>query len=555
MDPVVVKLKKKNKSAGFSLIEVLIALALIGTVALGVTSLGVYIDKFSGMPKAYLRLINLRSYVISHLKDESALIKTIYDLDNVSMACLRDSTDCAGQGDVFNLLNAAGQMVVKSSVGQGFSTQGAACSAPDNLMSTECPIRVELSWEPVCASILPPCLSPEMIKVKGRFYLKSPSIALDVSRYNFDLWLKFPLLPMSLVIKQLDVMSNTHGCAITVADKVNCWGLDNSFGQLGLGDTLDLPSRYKPSQALPFLDFGPGSSNQVIQIDVGVTHACALLKNGTVKCWGDNTYGQLGYEDTKPRGGIAATIPKNLPAIDLGTGRTAVAIAMAWYSSCAILDNGRVKCWGQAAAYGYESTLDLGGTPGTMGDSLPYVDLGPGLKAKVLEGGAATYCVILDNNFLKCWGGNVFGNLGLGDTMTRGDSVNQMGANLPYVDLGTGRTVKQVQVANGSCVTLDNGDVKCWGWKENVFGATQYIGDGPGEMGNNLSAIPLGGKAKQGDPLAGGLGACALMSDDRVKCWTDISPPAYLFFPGSVQTAKSINENCAILTDNSLYCW
>ena len=67
----------------------------------------------------------------------------------------------------------------------------------------------------------------------------------------------------------------------------------------------------------------------------------------------------------------------------------------------------------------------------------------------------------------KCWGGNYYGQLGLGDTNFRGDGASEMGANLPTVDLGSGWTA--VEVAAGyrhTCVRLQNGSeqaLKCWG--------------------------------------------------------------------------------------------
>ena len=77
------------------------------------------------------------------------------------------------------------------------------------------------------------------------------------------------------------------------------------------------------------------------QVDTGDEHTCAILSNGDVKCWGRDNYGQLGD------GGSSQDI--NAPpstAIDLGTGRTAVAISAGTNSNCAILDNGDLKCWG-----------------------------------------------------------------------------------------------------------------------------------------------------------------------------------------------------------------
>ena len=55
-------------------------------------------------------------------------------------------------------------------------------------------------------------------------------------------------------------------------------------------------------------------------------------------------------------------------------------------------------------------------------------------------------CAILDDDSLKCWGSGYNGILGLGDTEIRGDDANEMGDNLPTVDLGTGRTATSVSV-------------------------------------------------------------------------------------------------------------
>jgi alpha-tubulin suppressor-like RCC1 family protein len=107
-------------------------------------------------------------------------------------------------------------------------------------------------------------------------------------------------------------------------------------------------------------------------------YACALLDNKSVKCWGSNYNGQLGLGDTNSRGDAPGEMGDNLPAVDLGTGRTATAIFCTYSHTCALLDNKSVKCWGD----NYNGRLGLGDTnhrgdePGEMGDNLPAVDLG-----------------------------------------------------------------------------------------------------------------------------------------------------------------------------------
>jgi len=131
-----------------------------------------------------------------------------------------------------------------------------------------------------------------------------------------------------------------------------------------------------------------------------------------------------------------------------------------------------------------------------MGATLPAVDLGPGRTALQLTAGISLHtCARLDDGSAKCWGSNTSGQLGLGDTQDRGDGPGEMGATLPAVDLGPGRTALQLTAGfQHTCARLDDGSVKCWGFN-NVgqlgLGDTQDRGDGPGEMGAALPAVQL----------------------------------------------------------------
>ena len=189
----------------------------------------------------------------------------------------------------------------------------------------------------------------------------------------------------------------------------------------------------------------------------------------------------------------------NLPAVNLGTGRTAQALAMTVASTCAVLDNGAVKCWGSNfyGELGLGDTKDRGYQSGQMGDDLPAVDLGAGRTAHAIaaHSGGASFCALLDNDTLKCWGENVFGELGLGDAIPRGSLPNQMGDNLPALNLGSGRTVRAVAAGvAANCALLDNGTVKCWGidnYGQLGLGDAINRGGLPGQMGDNLPALDL----------------------------------------------------------------
>ena len=174
---------------------------------------------------------------------------------------------------------------------------------------------------------------------------------------------------------------------------------------------------------------------------------------------GEAQYGQLGYGDTTDK-----TSPDS-SSIDLGTGRTAIQIACGSNHTCVILDDGTVKCWGynNNGQLGLGDTNNRGDGSSEMGDNLPIVDLGTGRTAVQISASQSHTCVIPDDGSVKCWGNNIDGQLGYGDTNNRGDGSNEMN-NLPVVDLGTGRTAIQISSGNNhTCVILDNGSVKCWG--------------------------------------------------------------------------------------------
>ncbi|HAZ11617.1 MAG: hypothetical protein A2X86_17995 [Bdellovibrionales bacterium GWA2_49_15] len=275
-----------------------------------------------------------------------------------------------------------------------------------------------------------------------------------------------------------------HTCALLDDQSLRCIGY-NVYGQLGQDTTANYT--YFPTTAP--INLGVGRS--AVKFATTTYSTCAILDNGELKCWGYNPYGNLGYGDTANRG----TGPGNmaaLTAIDLGTGRTAKDVCGSNYNTCVLLDNDKMKCWGYNGygQLGQEHTNNLGDGPGEMGDALPYINLGTGRTVKQLGCGVNYNCALLDNDKVKCWGYNAYGNLGYGNTAYKGNIVGTMGNALPYVDVGTGRTVTQVVAGYYyTCAVLDNNDVKCWGWNANGqlgLGHSESIGNEQNEMGDNL---------------------------------------------------------------------
>ena len=144
------------------------------------------------------------------------------------------------------------------------------------------------------------------------------------------------------------------------------------------------------------------------------------LASACVRCWGHVTSGQLGYAATNTIGDDET--PASAGPVDLGPGRTARALATGSYHSCAVLDDGSVRCWGYGTSgqLGYASTETIGDdeTPGSAGP----VDLGPGRTARAISAGSVHTCAVLDDGSVRCWGYNRQGQLGYGNEESLGDN-------------------------------------------------------------------------------------------------------------------------------------
>jgi alpha-tubulin suppressor-like RCC1 family protein len=153
-------------------------------------------------------------------------------------------------------------------------------------------------------------------------------------------------------------------CALLAGGTVECWG-QNELGQLGNGTLTNdssIPLAVKGISTATAISAGgdsgesPGAGGAA-----AAGGACALLSGGTVKCWGDNAYGQLG-NGSKPTIGFSST-PVSVKGIS-----SAKALSTGSRGSCALLAGGTVECWGDnrygelgtgktgASLYPYSST-------------------------------------------------------------------------------------------------------------------------------------------------------------------------------------------------------
>ena len=127
-------------------------------------------------------------------------------------------------------------------------------------------------------------------------------------------------------------LGSNHACAIIYNGSLYCWGEDN-LGQLGDGGTL-----YSGNYSSTPVEVSLPNGRTAISVGAGEHHTCAVLDNASVYCWGYGTFGRLGNGKTS-----ASSTPVS---VSLPSGRTGSMVSVGWSHSCAILDDGSIYCWG-----------------------------------------------------------------------------------------------------------------------------------------------------------------------------------------------------------------
>jgi alpha-tubulin suppressor-like RCC1 family protein len=305
-----------------------------------------------------------------------------------------------------------------------------------------------------------------------------------------------PALPVS-ALQGLSA-GDAHACAFDGRGDVRCWGLGSS-GQLGYDSGQTVGSKSGDMQALPSVTLAAPARSVVA--GRAHTCALLEGAGGTaLKCWGSGTRGQLGQGDTAARGNGPGEMGK-LGTIDFGvdtggTRRSPLLVAAGGLHNCAILDDFETVCWGagDAGALGSGATSDVGAAKRDMLD-LRGIDLGAGFVSHSLCAGEAFSCALSEDGRVKCWGKNDRGQLGLGDTGPRGASPGTMGAGLPAMDLGAGNAAAQLTCGRAhACALLASGALKCWGQNDHGqlgLGDAQDRGGAPETSGSNLPAVVL----------------------------------------------------------------
>lgn len=285
----------------------------------------------------------------------------------------------------------------------------------------------------------------------------------------------------------IDIAVGTNSaCAIITNGENNaitCWGA-NEAGQLGDGST--------ESSAVPVMVIGLPDANPV-QLTMYARHICTRFDTGAVACWGADNQDQLG----NPGVGAFSPVPVQPSGLDGTVGKKVVDIGAGSLGTCAVIETGRVRCWGD------DSEGMMGNGPGEADAATPELIAGSN-NAVYIEVGHQTACAAeaLPAADTYCWGSNADQNLGAGPALIETPIFFNPWSSAPTrISLGEERT----------CAVLATGVAECLG--------NAPLGDGT----FTNSSTPVQVVDTDIDPMAvtnqNDDNICALGPDGDVRCW------------------------------------
>lgn len=320
-----------------------------------------------------------------------------------------------------------------------------------------------------------------------------------------------------------------HTCALTNQGGVKCWG-ENSDGQVGHGDTMphDLPVAVS------------GLRSGIKAISAGRRHTCGVTTLGSVQCWGGNFSGQLGN---------GSHVDSALPTDVSGLADDIRSVHAGGAHTCALTNAGGVKCWGFNA-------IGQLGNGDTVDSSTPVAVTGLAEGVIALSAGYTHTCALTNGGGVKCWGRNISGQLGNGGTAYSTVPVDVAGLTSGVIAISAGYA--------HTCAVTSSGGVKCWGWN-----AAGQLGDG----NTTYSPLPVDVIGLNSPVVGIAVGAdhsCALTSSGAVACWgandrgqlgngtlMASGAPVAVNALGDVVTALAAGDqhNCALLNSGVVTCW
>jgi alpha-tubulin suppressor-like RCC1 family protein len=325
-----------------------------------------------------------------------------------------------------------------------------------------------------------------------------------------------------------------HTCALLIGGRVKCWG-GNDTGQLGDGtrrsspfpvDVIDLPGEVNllasgthhtcavagsrvvcwgrgsegqldgkgEDSPEPLAVLGLSNSSEgVVSIAAGNSYNCALVWRGFVRCWGDNSSGELGN----------GTFSPGIFPVEVSGITDATAITGSYSHTCALTREGRVYCWGfNGSGPGPLGSLSLEvAMSNTPVEVIGLAD--PGERVTAITAGQYHTCALLEGGRVKCWGDNQFGQLG--------DGTDQASA-VPVEAAGLSGVVQIEAGGLNTCAVLVEGSVKCWG--HNGYGQV-----GNGTVTNQFTPAEVTGLTGVSALSVGYYYVCAVTNAGQILCW------------------------------------
>ena len=236
---------------------------------------------------------------------------------------------------------------------------------------------------------------------------------------------------------QIKVAALGYGGCVMYNQGVKCWGR-NQFGAVGNNSTTDSQT------AVAVTGLAPGTRAGVSDICGGDNHAC-VIRNGGVQCWGSNSDAQIGISTATTQRETADWVT------NLGSGSGVTGLACGSRHTCAIVSGG-VQCWGSRNSLG-TGMLGDGLTTGNRFTPDWVTNLGSGSGVTYIGGGAwsRTTCAILNDGSMRCWGKGNRGELGIGGTSDSATPVTPtgFGAGSGVTKVSTGWEHVCAQIADG----------------------------------------------------------------------------------------------------------
>ena len=297
-----------------------------------------------------------------------------------------------------------------------------------------------------------------------------------------------------------------HSCALINDGTIRCWG-DDGFGQLGNNATLPALTPVQVAGVAGAVDISGGEG-----------HTCAVISNGTVWCWGLNDYGQLGN-------GTQTTAFTPVRVSSIGTTLPkAVSVSAGGAHTCALLADGSVFCWGNNSSGQLGNGASFTNTPPSPAISTTPIQANlTGVSATALSAGADHTCAVMSDSTVRCWGDDTFGQLGIPYTVIGvGPGVITF-STFPVPVTGLSNAIGVTGGLRHSCATVSGG-VRCWGDDSSgQLGNGAFFGPAPVDPINlpdtTWSPVSAIGLAAATGVSAGSLHTCAHLSNDVIACW------------------------------------